>query len=279
MEDTAMDIDQDEQTKEVIQEVPAVRHTPGRILETPRPKKDKQSAEAVLITELDKLKIPTTFSQLTALSPTYVEGLIYKLQERLPATKNSKLSYIKEETRVKNQRVGAAMVNQDKEDKDYNCFYSCALGYIETRIRDQRVPFMVDSGSMVNVIAAKLTIHLKLEVVKVDIPMRGVGGERCDIKRVVENCNITIGRFKGPVHLFVSPQAQECILGRPFLFNYDCTLDYPGDGEFLHFQGNTGRRITVPISRIGKGGRWNQYKHLGANSAKITKLPTEKSFL
>jgi hypothetical protein len=61
----------------------------------------------------------------------------------------------------------------------------------------------------------------------VDIPMRGVGGEWCDIKGVVENCNLTIGRFTGPVHLFVAPQAQECILGRPFLFDYNCTV--PGN--------------------------------------------------
>jgi hypothetical protein len=93
---------------------------------------------------------------------------------------------------------------------------------------------------MVNVIPAKLAIDLELEVVKVDIPMIGVGGEQCDIKGVVENCNVTIGQFTGPLHLFVAPQDQECILGQPFLFDYNCTLDYPGDGEYLHFQGEIG---------------------------------------
>ncbi|PLW07307.1 hypothetical protein PCANC_26992 [Puccinia coronata f. sp. avenae] len=69
-EEAAMDIDQEEPIEEVIAEVPAARRTPGKILETPRAQKDKQSAESALLVELDNLKIPTTFSQLTAISPT-----------------------------------------------------------------------------------------------------------------------------------------------------------------------------------------------------------------
>ncbi|KAA1081698.1 hypothetical protein PGTUg99_028916 [Puccinia graminis f. sp. tritici] len=125
---------------------------------------------------------------------------------------------------------------------------------------------MVDSGSMVNVIPRQAAIDLDLEVVEVDIPMKGIGGDRCDIKGVVENCAISIGQFTGPVHLFVSPQAQDCILGRPFLFDYDCTLDYPGSGELLSFQGDSGRRITVPIAKIGQGRGWNQLKNLNSSS-------------
>ncbi|PLW27569.1 hypothetical protein PCASD_20082 [Puccinia coronata f. sp. avenae] len=172
-EETAMDIDREEPSEEVIAEVPATRRTPGRILEAPQPKKDKPSAEAALLAELDNMKMPTTFSQLTAISPTYVEELIKKLQNRAVGPQASKLSYIKE-VGAKTHKVAGAMIKQeDEEEKDFNCFYSCALGYIETRIKDERVPFMIDSGSMVNVIPAKLAIDLGLEVVEVDIPMRG----------------------------------------------------------------------------------------------------------
>ncbi|PLW18321.1 hypothetical protein PCASD_18516 [Puccinia coronata f. sp. avenae] len=172
-EETAMDIDREEPSEEVIAEVPATRRTPGRILEAPQPKKGKPSAEAALLAELDNMKMPTTFSQLTAISPTYVEELIKKLQNRIPGPQASKLSYIKE-VGAKTHKVAGAMIKQeDEEEKDFNCFYSCALGYIETRIKDERVPFMIDSGSMVNVIPAKLAIDLGLEVVEVDIPMRG----------------------------------------------------------------------------------------------------------
>jgi hypothetical protein len=132
-EETAMDVDQEEPAEEVIAEVPAVRRPPGRILDKPRAKKDKQSAESALLTELDNFKIPTTFSQLTAISPTYVKELINKLQDRVAGPKNTKLSYIKA-VKSKSHKVAGAMINQeDKEEKEFNCFYSCALGSIEAR--------------------------------------------------------------------------------------------------------------------------------------------------
>ncbi|PLW46480.1 hypothetical protein PCASD_06349 [Puccinia coronata f. sp. avenae] len=168
---TAMDIDREDPLEEVVAEVPATRRTPGRILEAPQPKKDKPSAEASLLAELDNMKMPTNFSQLTAISPTYMEELIKKLQNRIPGPQASKLSYIKE-VGAKTHKVAGAMIKQEEEE-DFNCFYSCALGYIKTQIKDKRVPFMIDSGSMVNVIPAKLAIELGLEVVEVDIPMRG----------------------------------------------------------------------------------------------------------
>ncbi|PLW43428.1 hypothetical protein PCASD_07530 [Puccinia coronata f. sp. avenae] len=94
------------------------------------------------------MKIPTTFAQLTSISPTYVEELIGKLREKLPGQPQSKASYIKGVNQVQNPKVTASMINQDNKDPGYNCFYSCALGYMETQVNGQKVPFLVDSGSM-----------------------------------------------------------------------------------------------------------------------------------
>ena len=125
-EEKAMYLDQDKPTEEVIEEVAAARRTPGKVLDVPQNKKDRQSAESALLTELDKLKITTTFSQLTAISPTYVEEIIIKLQGRVTGPKSSKLSYIKD-IRTKVHQVAGAMINQEREWKDLNFFYSCAL--------------------------------------------------------------------------------------------------------------------------------------------------------
>jgi hypothetical protein len=237
-----MDVDQPDKIEELVQDIPATQKTPGQISDlhgkTPAQKGDK-TAESALVSELDNLKIPTTFSQLTSISPTYAQEIIKKLQKQIPEHKNFKLTYVKDNKT--NPKVSASMLlNQDEEEWEYNCFYSCALGYIDTHIAGRKIPFMVDSGLMVNVIPRQEAIDLDVEVVEVDIPMKGIGGDQCNIKGVVENCDISIGRFTGPVHLFVSPQAQDCILGRPFLFDYDCTLDYPGTGELLSFQGDSG---------------------------------------
>ena len=281
MEDHAapMDLDPEEGIEEVIEEMPALRKTPGHITE-PRKKKDNQSAKSALVNKLDNMKIPTTFAKLTSISPTYVEELISKLREKIPGQAQSKLSYIKEVNQVQDPKVQASIVNQEDEDLYYNCLYSCALGYIKTQVNGHKALFLVDSGSMVNIIPRHRVNNLKLEMVEVAIGMRGLGGNSCNISGVVENCNLTIGRFTGPVHLFVAAQAQDCILGRPFLFNYNCTLDYPGDEEFLTFQGNIGRRLTVPISKIGQGQGWNQESNLKAKSAKVGKLQeTTQPFL
>jgi hypothetical protein len=85
------------------------------------------------------------------------------------------------------------MVNQEEKDLDYNCFYSCALGCIKTRVNGQKVPFLVDSGSIVDKIPQHMVNNLKLEMVEVAIRMRGVGEHSCNISGVVENCNLTIG--------------------------------------------------------------------------------------
>ncbi|KNZ53078.1 hypothetical protein VP01_3350g3 [Puccinia sorghi] len=58
-------------------------------------KNQTKSKESALVSKLESLKIPTTFSQLTAILPTYVQELIEKLQHRLPGQQTSKLSYIK----------------------------------------------------------------------------------------------------------------------------------------------------------------------------------------
>ena len=58
---------------------------------------------------------------------------------------------------------------------------------MDIKIGDQKVPCMIDSGSMVNVILSQMAINLGLGVVKLDIPMRGAGGEKYNIKGVGEN--------------------------------------------------------------------------------------------
>jgi hypothetical protein len=96
MEDeaTPLDLDPEEVLEEVFGEISASRKTPGHITK-PRKKKDNQSAKSALVKELDSMKIPTTFAQLTSISPTYVKELISKLQEKISGKTQSKLSYIK----------------------------------------------------------------------------------------------------------------------------------------------------------------------------------------
>ncbi|EFP81103.2 uncharacterized protein PGTG_07355 [Puccinia graminis f. sp. tritici CRL 75-36-700-3] len=97
-DNSAMDVDQTDELEEIIQDIPATRKTPGQISD-PQGKSTAQrgdkTVESELLSELDNLRIPTTFSQLTSISPTYAQEVIKKLQKRLPEHQNSKLTYVK----------------------------------------------------------------------------------------------------------------------------------------------------------------------------------------
>ncbi|KAH9461827.1 hypothetical protein Pst134EB_005747 [Puccinia striiformis f. sp. tritici] len=260
-EDDRMDVDQEGETEERAQET--TRNIPEKVWgkEKSPVKVKKSTLEEALFQELEHVKLPTTFAQLTAIAPSYTEQVIAKLQERLHG-KNSATYMANEHTKVSS----AMMTPHEESDPTDPCYYSCALGYVLAEVGEGKVDFMIDSGSMVNVIPRSVAEDLDLEVVQIDIPMKGIGGARCDITGVVENCQINIGRFSGPAHLFVSPKAQDCILGRPFLFDYGCTLEYHDEGETLSFKGSKGRRVSVPLARIGHGKGWNNKKDLGTNN-------------
>ncbi|KNE95464.1 hypothetical protein PSTG_11176 [Puccinia striiformis f. sp. tritici PST-78] len=256
LDEDRMDVDQQEEREEPTRKEPRV--APEKVWS-----KDKTPAKSkkALIEELDHIKIPTTFAQLTAISPSYAEQVISKLQEQLAGRSNA--TYIVDKT----TQVASAMTTQSEEEPSSDpCYYSCALGYVLAEVGEGKADFMIDSGSMVNVIPQSVAEDLDLEVVQIDIPMKGVGGARCDITRVVKNCLVAIGRFSGPAHLFVSPKAQDCILGRPFPFDYSCTLEYHDKGETLSFKGTKGRRVSVPLARIGQGRGWNNKKDLSTNT-------------
>ncbi|KAH9445012.1 hypothetical protein Pst134EB_025265 [Puccinia striiformis f. sp. tritici] len=198
-----MDIDLDEEIAKLAKEPP--KTVPEKVWSRDKINSVKEkdiTPEQALLQELDHMKIPTTFAQLTTISPTYTEQVIAKLQGRLPGKNNA--TYITDKT----TRVSAAMTNPTKEENSSDpCYYSCALGYVSAEVGGAKVDFMIDSGSMVNVIPKSVAEDLELEMIQVDIPMKGVGGARCDLNGVAENCPITIGRFSGPAHLFISPKA------------------------------------------------------------------------
>ncbi|EHS63341.1 uncharacterized protein PGTG_22790 [Puccinia graminis f. sp. tritici CRL 75-36-700-3] len=258
-----MEVDQEDKVADIANDSPRTTPKTTWVREKTPARNQSANPEDILLQELDHMKIPTTFSQLTTISPTYTEKVIAKLQERLPG--KSSATYVA----TPSTKAAAAMTTTvEEEDTSDPCYYSCALGYVTAEVGGAKVDFMVDSGSMVNVIPRTVAEDLDLELVQVDIPMKGVGGARCDLNGVAENCYIGIGRFAGPAHLFVSPKAQDCILGRPFLFDYGCTLEYHETGETLSFQGTKGRRVSVPLARIGQGRGWDNRKDLSTNTIK-----------
>ena len=167
-----MEIDQEEPPMSI------PRENPKTILPKPHSQKqlEKISTETSLVNELDNVKIPTTFSQLTSIAPSYAEEVINRLQQILPGLKQSTLTYIKAPS--SNPKNSAAMLlNQESMNENHRNFYSCALGFVDTLIMEREVEFMVDSGSMVNVIPLAVALELGVEVIQIEIKMKGVSGD------------------------------------------------------------------------------------------------------
>ena len=75
LDDSRMDVDQQENPAEKVQE-PDQRKMKILVKEDKRP-------EVILANELENIKIQTTFSQLTALSPVYAEEIVRRLSKKL----------------------------------------------------------------------------------------------------------------------------------------------------------------------------------------------------
>ncbi|KAA1104159.1 hypothetical protein PGT21_012600 [Puccinia graminis f. sp. tritici] len=128
-----MDVDQEEEVAEISQNPPKKPvekvWSKDRI---PAMKTKDASPEEILLQELDNVKIPTTFAQLTAISPAYTSQIISKLQNRLP--EKSSTTYVATES----AKVSAMQLNSDQEDTD-PCYYSCALGYVTAEIGGSKI--------------------------------------------------------------------------------------------------------------------------------------------
>jgi hypothetical protein len=142
-----MEVDQEDEVADIANDSPRTTPKTTWVREKIPAKTQLSNPEDFLLQELDHMKIPTTFSQLTTISPTYTEKVIAKLQERLP--RKSSATYVTTPT----TKAAAAMTTTvEEEDTSDPCYYSCALGYVTAKVGGAKIDFMVDSGSMVNVI-------------------------------------------------------------------------------------------------------------------------------
>mgnify|MGYP000964125231 CR=1 FL=1 len=121
-EDLGMDLDQLEVPKE---KYPAstfeTRGRPKPTFETGKPsetKKTEKNPETALAEELDNYKIPTTFGQLTKISPTYTEEILKKLMARIP--KKTSVSISQGSLEVQKVKSGK-ILNKAKGLKIYSC--------------------------------------------------------------------------------------------------------------------------------------------------------------
>ncbi|KNZ62830.1 hypothetical protein VP01_12195g1, partial [Puccinia sorghi] len=84
---------------------------------------------------------------------------------------------------------------------------------------------MIESGSMVNLLPTNLVWDADLVCRQANIGLRGIGGHECKVNGVVDGEWVEVSKCKRLVS-FLSVQALEVILGRPFLFSFWAGLQY-----------------------------------------------------
>ncbi|KNZ54995.1 hypothetical protein VP01_27g15 [Puccinia sorghi] len=96
----------------------------------------------------------------------------------------------------------------------------CPLGYIQMCIGDRQFWAMIDSGSMVNLLATDLVRGRDLVLWQANIGLHGISGHECKVNGVVK-----VAKCKRRIS-FLLVQVLEVILGRPFLFAFWAGLQY-----------------------------------------------------
>ncbi|OAV86833.1 hypothetical protein PTTG_29707 [Puccinia triticina 1-1 BBBD Race 1] len=118
-EQVAMDIDHEEEESNNTPK-DTLKKTPEKVWSQERVPTilKKDLPEEALLQDLDNVKIPTTFAQLTTISPLYTEKVIARLQERLPG-KSTSTTYIKTEA----TNIAAPMtIPVEEEDLSDPCY-------------------------------------------------------------------------------------------------------------------------------------------------------------
>ena len=135
---------------------------------------------------------------------------------------------------------------------------SCPLGYVQMCIGDRQVWAMIDSGSMVNLLPTDLVRDADLVRRQANIGLRGIGGHECKVDGVVEGEWVEVAKCKRRVS-FLSVQASEVILGRPFLFAFRAGLRYDSARreEILSVVDSRGVRFETTICQPSSG-NWEE---------------------
>ncbi|KAJ3765183.1 hypothetical protein FB446DRAFT_655593 [Lentinula raphanica] len=131
-------------------------------------------------------------------------------------------------------------------------YYAMVTGVFTVMIRGKAFRAMIDTGSELNVgdedIPTKTGLPMDLEGMKWGL--KGIHGQPEQLKGVIVDLPMKIGKYEFPHHLFISKNKLnpnwDIILGQPFLQWYACRIDYWRAGHMQLLLWNDGDKERVP---------------------------------
>ncbi|MBW0491280.1 hypothetical protein O181_030995 [Austropuccinia psidii MF-1] len=186
-------------------------------------------------------KIDLTLEEILSISPTVIDKLQNLTTQEKEVIKSFKMSNIQERL--------LSLKLQDYDTPRLN--YACPLDFMEVFIGREEYPTMalVDSGSKINIIPEEIAIKASLTSRKLNINLRGVGGNTSSLVVLSEfQPIIMITGEQKEIHFFIAKGAVHTILGKPFLADNNVKLKFSHkQGEIFNYPKQDGNQLCLPV--------------------------------
>ncbi|OAV86182.1 hypothetical protein PTTG_10216, partial [Puccinia triticina 1-1 BBBD Race 1] len=196
--------------------------------------KDHPKAVKGVLRKIRDLTVPTlAVSELLSIAPAVADGMKkWVLRRRVEVGSG--------EFKVSS----GTLMEESPGSTEESCLYSCPLGFLPCLLGEEegKAAPLVDSGSQLNLISDTKANKLRLSPrVNFSSAVYGIGNQACKLVGVAKDVPIRIGKsIVGTCHFWITRVDGPIILGRPFLMDFDVTLD---------FSGQTGKRILIPDAK------------------------------
>ncbi|OAV86337.1 hypothetical protein PTTG_29959 [Puccinia triticina 1-1 BBBD Race 1] len=226
--------------------------------------KDHPKAVEGMLQRISDLPLTVTVAELCAVAPAIADGMKRWVSKR-------RVEVNSEDLKVHSGTLLEESLPQEEENR----LYSCPLGYLPCLLGEEEgnAAPLVDSGSQLNLISDAKASKLNLSPrVNFNSAVYGIGNQACELVGVAEDVPIRIGKsIVGTCHFWITRVDGPIILGRPFLMDFDVTLDFSGQtGEKILLPDANGRRIELTLCSADSG-RWERDFPGGGRKAILTR--------
>ncbi|OAV86999.1 hypothetical protein PTTG_02020 [Puccinia triticina 1-1 BBBD Race 1] len=233
---------------------PVAPKTPPKVRFKRGVSKDHPNAVDGMLKKMFDLSVPNvTVAELLAVAPSVAEGMKKWVSRR------------RMEVGPEELKVASGTLAEDSEGEghiDGMRLYSCPLGYMPCLVGDEEsnaLP-LIDSGSQLNLISNAMANKLNISPrVNFSSAVYGIGNQACELVGVAEDVPIRVGKtIIGSCHFWITRMDGPLIFGRPFLMDFNATLDFDNQvGERILLPDSTGRKIEVSLCSVDTG-RWER---------------------
>ncbi|OAV88098.1 hypothetical protein PTTG_08578 [Puccinia triticina 1-1 BBBD Race 1] len=216
------------------------------------PAKDHPKAVKGVLRKIGDLTVLTlTVPELFSIAPAVADGMKKWVSRRCVEVGSGEFKVL-----------SGTLMEESPGSTEESSLYSCPLGFLPCWLGEEEgnAAPLVNSGSQLNLISDTKANKLRLSPrVNFSSAVYGIGNQACELVGVAEDIPMRIGKsIVGTCHFWITRVDGPIILGRPFLMDFDITLDFSGQtGKRILLPDANGRRIKISLCSA-ETGRWER---------------------